>query len=166
MSAVFHSTTANKPCHQPGQLWLFSNSIIEYYIHFKVHNWLSQWCEGVKLDFISFFFSPMCIEHLQKYHTIYNKCSVSSSPRYDDVVKWKHFLRYWPFVRSPVDSPQGPVTRNFDIFFDPLLNKRLRTIETPAIWDATKTNLCNCGWSSQMTMIIIRIIVFMCDYSN
>ena len=29
--------------------------------------------------------------------------------RYDDVIKWKHFLHYWPFVRgihwSPVDSP-------------------------------------------------------------
>ena len=28
---------------------------------------------------------------------------------HDDVIKWKHFLRYWPFVRgihrSPVDSP-------------------------------------------------------------
>ena len=28
---------------------------------------------------------------------------------YDDVIKWKHFPRYWPFVRgirrSPVNSP-------------------------------------------------------------
>ena len=30
-------------------------------------------------------------------------------PKHDDVIKWKHFPRYWPFVRgihrSPVDSP-------------------------------------------------------------
>ena len=30
---------------------------------------------------------------------------------HDDVIKWKHFLRYWPFVRgihrSPVNSPQN-----------------------------------------------------------
>ena len=30
--------------------------------------------------------------------------------KYDDVIKWKHFLRYWPFVRviprSPVNSPK------------------------------------------------------------
>ena len=30
---------------------------------------------------------------------------------HDDVIKWKHFLRYWPFVRGinrpPVNSPQG-----------------------------------------------------------
>ena len=29
--------------------------------------------------------------------------------KHDDVIKWKHFLRYWPFLRgihrSPVDSP-------------------------------------------------------------
>ena len=41
-----------------------------------------------------------------------------------DVIKWKHFPRYWPFVRgihlSPVDSPhKGPVTRTSDV---PLLS--------------------------------------------
>ena len=30
---------------------------------------------------------------------------------HDDVIKWKNFPRYWPFV-------QGPVTRSFDVFFD------------------------------------------------
>ena len=39
---------------------------------------------------------------------------------HDDVIKWKHFPRNWPFVqgihRSPVNSPQRPVTRSFDIF--------------------------------------------------
>ena len=42
---------------------------------------------------------------------------------HDDVIKWEHFPRYWPFVRgihrSPVYSPsQRPVTRSFDVFFD------------------------------------------------
>ena len=48
---------------------------------------------------------------------------------HDDVIKWKHFPRYWPFVwgihRSPVNSTQRPVTRSFDVFFDLRLNKRL-----------------------------------------
>ena len=48
---------------------------------------------------------------------------------HDDVIKWKHFPRYWPFVRgihrSPVNSPQRPVSRNFDVFLDLRLNKRL-----------------------------------------
>ena len=41
---------------------------------------------------------------------------------HDDVIKWKHFPRYWPFVRG-IHPAQRPVTRNFDVFFD--LNKRL-----------------------------------------
>ena len=49
---------------------------------------------------------------------------------HDDVIKWKHFRGYWPFVWgihwSLVNSPpQRPVTRNFDVFFDLRLNKKL-----------------------------------------
>ena len=49
---------------------------------------------------------------------------------HDDVNKWKHFPRYWPFVRgihrSPVNSPhKGQWRGAFDVFFDPRLNKRL-----------------------------------------
>ena len=51
-------------------------------------------------------------------------------PSHDDVIKWKHFPRYWPFVRgihrSPVNSPhKRPVTRSFAVFFDLRMNKRL-----------------------------------------
>ena len=50
--------------------------------------------------------------------------------RHDDVMKWKHFPRYWPFVRgihrSPVNSPpQSPVARSFNVFFDLFWNKRV-----------------------------------------
>ena len=45
-----------------------------------------------------------------------------------DVIKWKHFPRYWLCVRgihwSPVNS-QRPATRSFDISFDLRLNKRV-----------------------------------------
>ena len=42
---------------------------------------------------------------------------------HDDVIKWKHFPRYWPFVRGihwfPVNSPhKRPMTQNFYVFFD------------------------------------------------
>ena len=47
---------------------------------------------------------------------------------HDDVIKWKHFPHYWPFVREftgPGEFPaQKPVTRSFDVFFDLRLNKR------------------------------------------
>ena len=38
---------------------------------------------------------------------------------HDDVIKWKHFPHYWPFVREP---SQRPVTRSSDVFFDLCLN--------------------------------------------
>ena len=42
-------------------------------------------------------------------------------PEYhEDVIKWKHFPRYWPFVRGIRRSPTS-----FDVFFDMCLNKRL-----------------------------------------
>ena len=45
---------------------------------------------------------------------------------HDDVIKCKHFPRYWPFVRWRVISPhKGPVMRSFDVFFDLRPNKRL-----------------------------------------
>ena len=42
---------------------------------------------------------------------------------HDDVIKWKYFPRYWPFVRG---IHRSPVTRSFDVFFDLRLNERLR----------------------------------------
>ena len=48
---------------------------------------------------------------------------------YDDVIKWKHFPRNWPFVRGIHRSRWIPtqrlVTWSFDVFFDLRLNKRL-----------------------------------------
>ena len=48
---------------------------------------------------------------------------------HDDVIRWKHFPRYWPFVWDPPVTgefpQQRPVTRSFDAFFDLRLNKRL-----------------------------------------
>ena len=54
---------------------------------------------------------------------------------HDDVIKWKHFPRHWPFVRgihrSPVNSPQKGQWRGALIFFfDLRLNKRLSKHET------------------------------------
>ena len=60
-----------------------------------------------------------------------------------DVIKWKHFPRYWPFFagNSPVPGEfptQRPVTRSFDVFFDLRLNKPVcKTIVRLVIWDAS-----------------------------
>ena len=43
----------------------------------------------------------------------------TDSNRYHDhVIKWKHFPRYWPFVRGI----HRPVTRSFDVYFDARIN--------------------------------------------
>ena len=55
---------------------------------------------------------------------------------HDDVTKWKHFPRYWPFVRGIHRSP------GFNVFFDMRLNKRFRkqswgwwfAMPTPSLW--------------------------------
>ena len=49
-----------------------------------------------------------------------SRCICTWSQKHDDVIKWKHFPLYWPFVRdihrSPVTFPsQRPVTRSFDV---------------------------------------------------
>ena len=61
-----------------------------------------------------------------------NHKSLYFSDSHDDVIKWNHFPRYWPFVggihQSPVTgefSAQRPVTGSFDVFFHLRLNKRL-----------------------------------------
>ena len=54
-----------------------------------------------------------------------------SNLRHDDVIRWKHFPRYWPFVRwihRSLEFPaQRPVMRSFYVFFDLCPNKQLST---------------------------------------
>ena len=50
------------------------------------------------------------IQHISKYTMCQTDSSIAGRRDYhDDVIKWKHFPRYWPFVRgihrSPVNSP-------------------------------------------------------------
>ena len=58
---------------------------------------------------------------------------------HDDVIKLKHFPRYWPFVRgihrSPVDSPHKGQWRGALIFLREQTVKQ--TIETRVILDTT-----------------------------
>ena len=49
---------------------------------------------------------------------------------HDDVIKWKHFLRFTGTLCGKFTGPgefpaQWPVMRSFDVFFDLRLNKRL-----------------------------------------
>ena len=45
---------------------------------------------------------------------------------HNDVMTWKHFPRYWPFViGSPAHLHKGPEKRGFGVFFAVSLNKLL-----------------------------------------
>ena len=74
--------------------------------------------------------------------------------QHDDVIQWKHFPRYWPFVRgmhrSPMDSRHKAQWRGALVFsFDLRLNKRLskqskrRWCETPSCSLWRHCNGCN-----------------------
>ena len=85
--------------------------------------------------------SPRC--HKMRFHY---RISTHILGEHYDVIKWKHFPRYWHFLRvihrSPVDFPWRPAMRSFDDFFDLRLNNRLgkqwrhRWFETPlcSLW--------------------------------
>ena len=88
---------------------------------------------------------------------------------HDDVIKWKYFPRYWPFVRgihrSPVNSPQRPVTRSFDVFFDLRLHKRLSKqswgwwFETPS-WSLWR----HCNVRNRLFIFTAAIILSILDH--
>ena len=65
-----------------------------------------------------------------------------------DVIKWKHFPRYWPFVGEGGSWPatgefpsQRPVTRRFDVFFDLRLNRRLSKQSRPRWFETQSRSL-------------------------
>ena len=74
---------------------------------------------------------------------------------HDDVIKWKHFPRYWPFVRgihrSPVNSTHKGQWRGalMFLFFYLRLNKRLSK-QSRGWWFETPSRLlwlqCNILW--------------------
>ena len=84
-----------------------------------------------------------------------------TSGYHDDVIKWKHFLRYWPFVRGihrlPVNSPHKPVTRSFDVFLDLRLNKRLSK-QSWGWWFGTLSRSlwrhCNDAWYPKVRVCV------------
>ena len=70
--------------------------------------------------------------------------------KHDDVIKWKHFPRYWLFVRRihrlPVDSPHKGQWREALMFFLWCTSEQTveQTVEMLVIWD-TMALLCSGG---------------------
>ena len=59
-------------------------------------------------------------EWIHQHHTAHF-CTCTPAPCHYDVIKWKHFPRYWPFVRgiqwSPANSPHKDQWRGTLMFF-------------------------------------------------
>ena len=123
------------PSHYLNQCWLIISEILlkanspEMFnisingmslkmINLKIAPKYAPWCH------VNMRLQPITL--LWKWPWRYTFCTTC----HDDVIKWKPFPRYWPYVRgihrSSVNSLQkGLVTRSFDVFFDLCLNKRL-----------------------------------------
>ena len=77
------------------------------------------------------------------FHVSQRSCTVilRNTRKHDDIIIWKHFPRYWTFVRgihrSPVDSPhKASVAEHWWLLWSAPEQTVEQTIGTPVIWDA------------------------------
>ena len=96
---------------------------------------------------------------------------------HDDVIKWKQFSRYWPFVRGIHQSPGNSATRSFDVFLYLRLNKRLNIqswdwwFETPShsSWRYCNTLIAAVLWFIHniiMDYLYMYLLVNICERYN
>ena len=122
----------------------------------KVKSW-TYWSLGRHVRLEAGDYIIIIILWVSKRRDFYSNC-------HDDVIKWKHFSRYWPFVMGiqwlPVDSShKGPGVRSFDVFFDLRLNKQLskqlRRWHSRSLW--YHCNVCDVMalYGSHMMMILV-----------
>ena len=107
---------------------------------------------GSALEVLQFCAKPSILSNyiMMSWHR--NAFSIAGP--HDDVIKWKHFPRYWTFGRgihwSPRDSPHKSQWRELYVFFDLRPNKRLSKqfwgwwFETPSrpLWCHCNAILC------------------------
>ena len=73
--------------------------------------YLSIWCCGIVILSGQYQYLGTIL-YVWEWRNIY--------PYHDDVIKWKYFSRYWPFVREFTGefTTHRPVTQSFDVLFD------------------------------------------------
>ena len=153
--------------------WYIMQSVEGHWVMIPSCLFVSETITGrkVKWTCIVNTFLP-CTENIRDYNIIANKTKVYDllyiTQFHDDVIKWRHSPRNWPFEREftdPGEFPtQRPVTRSFDVFFDLRLNKRLSKqpwgwwFETPpwSIW--RQCNVPKRKWAKITTIILKKKI--------
>ena len=93
-------------------------------------------------DKVNLFWHNIRYQNSTKIHR-WRKCITGAriTTSHDEVIKWKHFSRCWPFVRgihrSPVNSPHKASDAGLWCFLwsapEPTVEV---TVEMPVIWDA------------------------------
>ena len=90
---------------------IFMSVLRKHFIYFKILTWFGSTLIR-DYDSIAAIVHPVWFVMLVKWRLLAIPSMLSSlivAHRYDDVIKWKHFPRNWPFVRgihrSPVNSP-------------------------------------------------------------
>ena len=116
------------------QRW--TSSIMPYCITWPHWEWAGNWI----LDMQNRYRFICSMTHILKLGRILRLQQVAYNI-HDDIIKWKHFLHYWPFVRgihwSPVDSPhKGQWCRALMFSLICTWKTVEQTSETPVIWDA------------------------------
>ena len=111
--------------------------------------------------------SPICFAILLSPLLETSMKTLERQQTHDDVMKWKHFPRYWPFVRG---IHRSPVARSSDVFFDLRLNKRLSKksrgwrFETPSgpLWrhrNATSTPILWLRFTPNIKLAVVNWIL-------
>ena len=106
------------PYHNNNQLWVFSDcQMINGGFHMKTRSRIRA--------------------NVKAWRPYENWWWTDSTKYHDDVIEWKHFLRYWPFLWVTGWFPsQRPVTRSVDVFFWSAPEQTVeQTIETPFFLD-------------------------------
>ena len=117
------------PCNHPSFFLLHYNKD-EFPTYHSPQNLLLNYCRTCEWCLIKwFYYITGWFEH-KWARCKYQGQGQVITVHHDDVIKWKHFPRNWPFVRgihrSPVNSPhKGQCRGALMFFFYPRLNKRL-----------------------------------------
>ena len=86
----------------------------------KLTIWLQLHAQLDGFDYITNGENNACLSTHVRLHSLGGWDVESEACFHDDVIKWKHFLRYWTFVRgihrSPVNSPHKGQWRRALIF--------------------------------------------------
>ena len=155
-SADYHVITGISPCTVLPMIRHTANDLLCVVVVWmgRFYSYLSgllHWTIVHKISIVGFPNTVASIPVMQPW-IVWVKHHMNPQETQDDVIKWKHFPRYWPFVGGNHRSPAGgfpsqkPVTRRFDVLFGLRLNSWLRKrsrrwwFETPScsLW-------CHCN---------------------